>query len=597
MLDQFRHYIRHGKAAGPAIPEGEWARYQRERGDAMDLDVPAAPCAPAHALGPASVPMPMPASVSVPVPGPVSVPVSIPVPVLPTPVDESAPAPVPAPAHTQVAEDLVRQENAARPQLPAYPGLTERYQLLSKMGDGAFSNVYHAVSRSTGDECAIKVVRRAESSGTAHLDAQFRRKHKATERAGILKEVQIMRRLNHGNIVRLLEFSESDDFYFLVLELVKGGELFHQIARLTYFSEALARHVILQVAEAIRYMHEQGVVHRDIKPENILFEPIPLIPSKVSKARPYDEDKADEGEFIPGVGGGGIGRVKIADFGLSKVVWEGWATSPCGTIGYTAPEIVRRSGYSKSVDMWALGCVLYTLLCGFPPFYDESIATLTQKVARGEYTFLSPWWDDVSESAKDLVRHLLTVDPRQRYTIDQFLAHPWCRAPQSVPFLTPGGLAIAQRMPLGSPLLSVLRSSDPALTRQARAGLGLTTPGVQQLKEAFDVSYAVHRMGEESIVNNYIYGPPGGLVQLNEEEDEEDEALPLAAHHGALHAAHPAALSQPQSQPQSHTPSHTPRASGAFQLNLNNATLLKNRGICEPHLHRAGRISPRNPVV
>lgn len=169
--------------------------------------------------------------------------------------------------------------------------------------------------------------------------------------------------------------------------------------KLTYFSENLSRHVILQVAKGIRFLHEEcGVVHRDIKPENLLFERIPIEPSKTAISRPYDEEKEDEGEFNPGIGGGGIGRVKIADFGLSKVVWNEETMTPCGTVGYTAPEIVKDERYSKSVDMWALGCVLYTLLCGFPPFYDESINVLTEKVARGHYTFLSPWWDDISAS-------------------------------------------------------------------------------------------------------------------------------------------------------------------------------------------------------
>lgn len=150
-------------------------------------------------------------------------------------------------------------------------------------------------------------------------------------------------------------------------------------------------------------------VYSDIKPENLLFNAIPYIPSKVNKARPYDEEKEDEGEFTPGVGGGGIGVVKLADFGLSKVVWDQDTMTPCGTVGYTAPEIVKDERYSKAVDMWALGCVLYTLLCGFPPFYDvraaqrahrssiiahlvvllqESINVLTEKVAKGYYTFL-----------------------------------------------------------------------------------------------------------------------------------------------------------------------------------------------------------------
>ena len=181
--------------------------------------------------------------------------------------------------------------------------------------------------------------------------------------------------------------------------MLEGGELFHQIVKLTYFSENLARHVIVQVAQGIRYLHEErGVVHRDIKPENLLFEPIDIQPSPNPPQKQFEEDKEDEGIFRPGIGGGGIGRVKLADFGLSKVVWDEQTMTPCGTVGYTAPEIVKDERYSKSVDMWALGCVLYTLLCGFPPFYDESINVLTEKVAKGYYTFLSTWWDTISAS-------------------------------------------------------------------------------------------------------------------------------------------------------------------------------------------------------
>ncbi len=104
----------------------------------------------------------------------------------------------------------------------------------------------------------------------------------------------------------------------------------------------------------------------DIKPENLLFERLPIIPSTHPIHRPYDEEKEDEGVFQPGIGGGGIGKVKIADFGLSKIVWDEVTQTPCGTVGYTAPEIVKDERYSKAVDIWALGCVLYTLLCGFP---------------------------------------------------------------------------------------------------------------------------------------------------------------------------------------------------------------------------------------
>lgn len=327
--------------------------------------------------------------------------------------------------------------------------------------------------------------------------------------------------------------------------MLEGGELFHQIVKLTYFSENLTRHVILQVAQGIRHLHEErGVVHRDIKPENLLFERIPIVPSKNPQPKQFDEDKEDEGEFIPGVGGGGIGRIKIADFGLSKVVWDEQTMTPCGTVGYTAPEIVKDERYSKSVDMWALGCVLYTLLCGFPPFYDESINVLTEKVAKGYYTFLSPWWDTISASgtrnnefqmllianlaltAKDLITHLLCVDPAQRYTIDEFLDHPWCKAgPSPPPPPTPGPDRYNE--PLDSPLLAAVRGGG----REARS------PGLATLKEAFDITYAVHRMEEEGARRRAVKGGAnrGFLAGLNEEDEDasfdEDENVVAEARH------------------------------------------------------------------
>lgn len=315
---------------------------------------------------------------------------------------------------------------------------------------------------------------------------------------------------------------------------MEGGELFHQIVKLTYFSENLARHVIVQVAQGIRYLHEaRGVVHRDIKPENLLFERIPIIPSKIPPPKQFDEDKEDEGDFLPGIGGGGIGRVKIADFGLSKVVWDEQTMTPCGTVGYTAPEIVKDERYSKSVDMWAVGCVLYTLLCGFPPFYDESINVLTEKVARGHYTFLSPWWDTISASgassfrivtfallklspAKDLISHLLCVDPAQRYTIDEFLAHPWITA-APIAAAEPTPLPTIPPAPLDSPLLVDARGG----ARDARS------PGLASLKEAFDITYAVHRMEEEGARKRAQKGGAnrGFLQNLNESDEEDDKPL------------------------------------------------------------------------
>ncbi|KAG1715953.1 hypothetical protein ID866_1242 [Astraeus odoratus] len=416
---------------------------------------------------------------------------------------QSSKHPPSAPESPHEPEMTVPEDREPKAKMPTYKGL-ENFKLLDKMGDGAFSNVYKAIDLTTNQKVAVKVVRKFELNASQ-------------------VEVQIMRGINHPSIVKLLSFSESPEYYFLVLELMGGGELFHQIVKLTYFSENLSRHVILQVAHGIRYLHEErGVVHRDIKPENLLFERIPIIPSKNTVIRPYDEDKEDEGEFVAGVGGGGIGKIKIADFGLSKVVWNEETMTPCGTVGYTAPEIVKDERYSKSVDMWALGCVLYTLLCGFPPFYDESINVLTEKVARGYYTFLSPWWDDISDSGihpKDLIQHLLCVDPAQRYTIDEFLSHPWCNeAPAPPPPPTPAAYV---REPLDSPLLAAARGLADA-----------RSPGLATLKEAFDVTYAVHRMEEEGAFRRAYNGRGGagtrGFLQgLNEEDEDsgDDESI------------------------------------------------------------------------
>jgi serine/threonine protein kinase len=466
---------------------------------------------------------------------------------------------------------MVAEDNESKGKLPQYPGL-ERWRLVEKMGDGAFSNVYKAVDLEGSEgEVAIKVVRKFEMN--------------SSQRANILKEVQIMRQLDHPSIVKLIDFSESKQYYYIILELAPGGELFHQIVRLTYFSEDLSRHVITQVAEALEYLHEEkGVVHRDIKPENLLFSPIPFIPTKNPKPRSDDEeDKVDEGEFTAGVGSGGIGKIKIADFGLSKIVWDTQTMTPCGTVGYTAPEIVKDERYSKSVDMWAMGCVLYTLLCGFPPFYDESIQVLTEKVAKGQYTFLSPWWDDISKPAQDLVSHLLTVDPEKRYTIKEFLAHPWIKNTAEPTY------AAFDAPPLATPATErnePLRAFDRDLLESpGTRRMDFRSPGAVNLREVFDVGYAVHRQEEEAKRRKNLKSR--GLEPIGDENEGDMQGVEQGLRNTSLSAA---ATARQQAQPQAkgygqHSPAVAAAARqqvknqrGPFELNLDGATLLGRRG-------------------
>lgn len=335
-----------------------------------------------------------------------------------------------------------------------------------------------------------------------------------------------------------------------------------------------------------------------------MFDPIPIIPSKHRKLRPTDnESKMDEGEFIKGYGGGGIGRVKLADFGLSKVIWNNSTFTPCGTVGYTAPEIVCDQQYSKSVDMWAIGCVLYTILCGFPPFYDESIQSLTDKVAKGEFTFLSPWWDTIGRSVKDLIRHLLCVDSKKRLTIDEFFNHPWITEKEED--IKPStGLQPSAREQIRlnqshkyHPYCHGEQELTPPKDQEDDAVMveaPYSTPDAATLREIFDVTYAVQRMGEEQpdAKHHHHHKQAHKEQSLNKTvankhvpvpQTQQNQHLPIAqklAQHsrGVANPIH----YQHQQQPYPHQSGASPVAAptlalNEFKLDMNKATLLKNR--------------------
>lgn len=180
------------------------------------------------------------------------------------------------------------------------------------------------------------------------------------------------------------------------MELMNGGELFDRIVEKEAYSEKEAASTIKPIVDAIRYCHENGIIHRDLKPENLLYE-------------------SEESTSI----------IKITDFGLARFVQEELATTACGTPGYIAPEIVEGKGYGKEVDYWSIGIILYIMLCGFPPFYDDNNQKLFEAITSCKYEFPSPYFDKVSDAAKDLISKILVRDPKERLNADQILSHQW----------------------------------------------------------------------------------------------------------------------------------------------------------------------------
>ncbi|KAM4526471.1 calcium/calmodulin-dependent protein kinase type II subunit gamma isoform 3-T3 [Fundulus diaphanus] len=261
---------------------------------------------------------------------------------------------------------------------------TDEYQLYEELGKGAFSVVRRCVKKSSGQEYAAKII------NTKKLSA---RDHQKLER-----EARICRLLKHPNIVRLHDSISEEGFHYLVFDLVTGGELFEDIVAREYYSESDASHCISQILESVNHIHQHDIVHRDLKPENL------LLASKMKGA-----------------------AVKLADFGLAIEVqgdqqaWFGFA----GTPGYLSPEVLRKDPYGKPVDIWACGVILYILLVGYPPFWDEDQHKLYQQIKAGAYDFPSPEWDTVTPEAKNLINQMLTINPAKRITAEQALKHPW----------------------------------------------------------------------------------------------------------------------------------------------------------------------------
>ncbi|KAG6798454.1 calcium/calmodulin-dependent protein kinase type 1 isoform X1 [Apis mellifera caucasica] len=262
------------------------------------------------------------------------------------------------------------------------PSVEDKYILKELLGTGAFSEVRLAESREKpGQMFAVKIIDKKALKG---------------KEDSLENEIRVLRRLTHPNIVQLLETFEDKHKVYLVMELVTGGELFDRIVEKGSYTEKDASGLIRQVLEAVDYMHDQGVVHRDLKPENLLY---------------YNPDEDS--------------KIMISDFGLSKMEDSGIMATACGTPGYVAPEVLAQKPYGKAVDVWSIGVISYILLCGYPPFYDENDANLFAQILKGEFEFDSPYWDDISDSAKDFIHKLMCVNVEERYSCKQALAHPW----------------------------------------------------------------------------------------------------------------------------------------------------------------------------
>mgnify|MGYP006114861495 FL=1 len=232
-----------------------------------------------------------------------------------------------------------------------YRNIKETYKIEGTIGKGSFATVKKAKNRATGERFAVKVLSKKKMSEEDKLAMQT--------------EIDILKQVDHPNVVKLIDVFEDERHWCLVMELMQGGELFDQILEKEFFSEDEARQACKAIIEAIDYCHKQGIVHRDIKPENLLLQSKDL----------------------------GITSLKIADFGLARLLQENsMASTTCGTPGYVAPEVLMQQPYGKECDYWSIGVVTFILLSGTPPFYEEDNFALFEQIKACKYDFEVETW-------------------------------------------------------------------------------------------------------------------------------------------------------------------------------------------------------------
>ncbi|XP_011528141.1 serine/threonine-protein kinase Chk2 isoform X1 [Pan paniscus] len=274
-----------------------------------------------------------------------------------------------------------------------YPkALRDEYIMSKTLGSGACGEVKLAFERKTCKKVAIKIIsKRKFAIGSAR---------EADPALNVETEIEILKKLNHPCIIKIKNFFDAEDYY-IVLELMEGGELFDKVVGNKRLKEATCKLYFYQMLLAVQYLHENGIIHRDLKPENVLLS-------------------SQEEDCL----------IKITDFGHSKILGEtSLMRTLCGTPTYLAPEVlvsVGTAGYNRAVDCWSLGVILFICLSGYPPFSEHRTqVSLKDQITSGKYNFIPEVWAEVSEKALDLVKKLLVVDPKARFTTEEALRHPW----------------------------------------------------------------------------------------------------------------------------------------------------------------------------